>query len=204
MAGGNPISADAGERRGARASRLAARLRHALGAEALVGPFHQPLGHFSGTGPTEDELARLAEAHRAMADRARAAAGDRAAEPVRMLRPEHRRPGGGARRGGGPAELRLSLRHLPLQHRGARPGGGDRRDDRGDPGYIHISENDRGTPGRGHIDHAAAIRAARGGRLRRLVHVEAFGQALPDLAPRPGGLAAALRQRGRCWRPARG
>ena len=42
----------------------------ALGAEVLCGPFHQPLGQFTGAGRTEDELGRLAEAHRAMADRA--------------------------------------------------------------------------------------------------------------------------------------
>ncbi|HVG48959.1 MAG TPA: TIM barrel protein, partial [Rubellimicrobium sp.] len=44
----------------------------ALGAESLGGPIHAPLGHFTGRGPTEDELARGAEAHRALAERAAA------------------------------------------------------------------------------------------------------------------------------------
>ena len=48
--------------------------------------------------------------------------------------------------------------------------------------YIHISENDRGTPGKGHIDHAAAIRAAKAAGYDGWFTIEAFGQALPDLA----------------------
>jgi D-psicose/D-tagatose/L-ribulose 3-epimerase len=39
----------------------------ALGAQALVGPWYQPLGVFSGEGPSEAELARCAEVHRAVA-----------------------------------------------------------------------------------------------------------------------------------------
>ena len=48
--------------------------------------------------------------------------------------------------------------------------------------HIHISENHRGAPGSGHIDHAAAIRAARDAGYDGWFTVEAFGQALPDLA----------------------
>ena len=44
----------------------------ALGAESLGGPIHAPLRHFTGAGPTEDELTRGAEAHRALAERAAA------------------------------------------------------------------------------------------------------------------------------------
>jgi hypothetical protein len=48
--------------------------------------------------------------------------------------------------------------------------------------HIHISENHRGAPGSGHIDHAAAIRAAKAAGYDGWFTVEAFGQALPDLA----------------------
>ena len=48
--------------------------------------------------------------------------------------------------------------------------------------YIHISENDRGTPGRGHIDHAAATGRAKAAGYDGWFTIEAFGQALPDLA----------------------
>jgi D-psicose/D-tagatose/L-ribulose 3-epimerase len=48
--------------------------------------------------------------------------------------------------------------------------------------HVHISENDRGAPGRGHIDHAAAIGALKAAGYDGWFTVEAFGQALPDLA----------------------
>ncbi len=62
--------------------------------------------------------------------------------------------------------------------------------------YIHISENDRGTPGKGHIDLAAAIRAAKARGLRRLVHHRGLR---PGYARPRGGdpdLAAHLREHG--------
>ncbi|MEL6992972.1 MAG: TIM barrel protein, partial [Pseudomonadota bacterium] len=37
------------------------------GVELLCGPFHGPLGIFTGTGPTERELEVLAQSHRQMA-----------------------------------------------------------------------------------------------------------------------------------------
>jgi D-psicose/D-tagatose/L-ribulose 3-epimerase len=48
--------------------------------------------------------------------------------------------------------------------------------------HVHISENDRGAPGSGHIDHAGAIRALKAAGYDGWLTVEAFGQALPDLA----------------------
>jgi D-psicose/D-tagatose/L-ribulose 3-epimerase len=48
--------------------------------------------------------------------------------------------------------------------------------------HIHISENHRGAPGTGHIDHAAAIRAAKAAGYDGWFTIEAFGQAMPDLA----------------------
>ena len=54
----------------------------AMGAQALVGPYYQPLGVFSGDGPQEDELARCADVHRAIAQRARDAGLICALEPL--------------------------------------------------------------------------------------------------------------------------
>ena len=48
--------------------------------------------------------------------------------------------------------------------------------------HVHISENDRGTPGRGHVDLGGAIRALRTAGYDGWLTIEAFGQALPDLA----------------------
>ncbi len=40
----------------------------ALGAELLCGPFFQPLGHFTGEGPTEEEKERAVAFHIELAD----------------------------------------------------------------------------------------------------------------------------------------
>ena len=150
----------------------------------LCGPFHQPLGLFSGRGPTEDELGRLAEAHRAMADRAPELT--LAIEPLNrfecyVLNTTAQAAAHVAR--GGPAELRLSLRHLPRQHRGARPG--RRRSAAtigGDPPRPHLRERPRRAraPGTSTTPPRSARRSDAG--YDGWFTVEAFGQALPDLA----------------------
>jgi D-psicose/D-tagatose/L-ribulose 3-epimerase len=179
----NPISADAGERRGGQAHLdWLVDCATALGAEVLCGPFHQPLGLFSGRGPTEDELGRLAEAHRAMADRAPGLT--LAVEPLNRFEC-----------------YVLTTNAQAAAHVAAvgRPNFGYLYDtfhsniEESDPvgslvetigaiRHIHISENHRGAPGSGHIDHAAAIRAAKAAGYDGWFTVEAFGQALPDLA----------------------
>jgi hypothetical protein len=69
----NPLSADSGIRsRGAAHLDWALDCAVALGAESVGGPFHAPLGHFTGTGPSEDEIRYGADSHRRMAERAAA------------------------------------------------------------------------------------------------------------------------------------
>ncbi len=61
----NPISPDPGEREGALSYlKWAVDCSAALGAEVLCGPYYQPLGVFTGKGPTEAEKDRAAEVHR--------------------------------------------------------------------------------------------------------------------------------------------
>ena len=52
----------------ARAAALGRRLPHGCGGEVLAGPFHQPLGVFTGDPPTAAERERLVEVHRQAAD----------------------------------------------------------------------------------------------------------------------------------------
>ena len=68
----NAISCDPAVRKAA-IERLKTIVRHSaiLGADILCGPFHQALGVFSGSGPTEEEFNRAADVHRAVADEAR-------------------------------------------------------------------------------------------------------------------------------------
>ena len=179
----NPISADAAERKGGQAHLdWLLDCAEALGAEVLCGPFHQPLGVFTGRGPAEDELARLVEAHRAMADRAKGMT--LAVEPLNRFECY---------------VLTTNAQAAAHVARVGRPNFGYLYDtfhsniEEADPvgsltatfpaiRHIHISENHRGAPGSGHIDHAAAIRAARDAGYDGWFTVEAFGQALPDLA----------------------
>ncbi|MBV9531574.1 MAG: sugar phosphate isomerase/epimerase, partial [Bradyrhizobium sp.] len=48
--------------------------------------------------------------------------------------------------------------------------------------HVHVSENDRGIPGTGHVDFAAVFDALKESKYDGWLTVEAFGQALPDLA----------------------
>ena len=155
----------------------------ALGAEVLIGPFTQPLGVFSGSGPTGAEWAALVAAHQAMADHAGDAlilaveplnrfecyALNTTAQAARLVADVGRRNYG----------YLYDTFHANIEER--------------DPvgaiaatapaiAYVHISENDRGTPGRGHIDFAATFAALKRAGYDGWLTVEAFGQALPDLA----------------------
>ncbi len=185
MAGGNPSSADL-PRSGVPASRISNWLSDcasALRAEALAGPFHQPLGVNSAARVRpRTNSARLVEAHQAMADRSPALI--LAVEPLNRFECYM---------------LNTAAQAAAHVARVDRPNFGylydtfhaniEERDPVGVIGetikaisYIHISENDRGTPGKGHIDHAAAIRAAKAAGYDGWFTIEAFGQAMPDLA----------------------
>src|SRR5947209_2451583 len=70
----SPISPDAKVRKAA-VDRIkwAIEMTATLGGENLCGPYHSPLGVFSGTGPTADEKARAAEVLRQAAEEAQKA-----------------------------------------------------------------------------------------------------------------------------------
>ncbi len=182
----NPVSDDAAARRGGIAHlKWLVDCSEALGAEVLCGPYHQPLGQFSGAGPTEAENERMVEAHRAMADHAARVEGLRlAVEPLNRFEC-----------------YMLNTNAAAAAHVKAvdRPNFGYLYDtfhsniEENDPigsiaetigqiAHVHISENNRGAPGAGHIDLAGAIRALEAAGYDDWMTVEAFGQALPDLA----------------------
>lgn len=155
-----------------------------LGSPMLCGPFHQPLGQFSGHGPTEAERGHCAEVHRAAAEHAGSAgitlvmeylnrfecyfANTMADALAHAARVDH--PGFGVMHDtfhanieeadpiGIIAESRPFLRH------------------------IHISENTRGTPGRGHLPWPDIFAAIRASGYDGWLTIEAFGRALPALA----------------------
>lgn len=156
---------------------------HAMGAVSIAGPFTQPLGLFTGQGPTAAEWHRLVTAHQQMADHAGPTlalmveplnrfecyilntARDAARLVAAVNRPNYRylydtfhahieeqNP------------LNALIATLPAI------------------GHVHISENDRGTPGCGHAALIPTLNALRDAGFDGWISVEAFGQAIPDLA----------------------
>ena len=182
----NPISADAAERRGGHgASRLAARLRRRRSApRCSAGRSTSRSASSPGAGRPRTSSARLVEAHRAMADRApRADAGGRAAEPVRVLRADHqrRRRRRTWRGWGGRTSAISTTPSTPTSRSATRSG--SIGETIGAIRHIHISENHRGAPGtRAHRPRGGDPGGAGDAGYDGWFTVEAFGQALPDLA----------------------
>ncbi len=157
---------------------------HALGGKLCSGPFHQPLGEFSGLPPQADELARLAEVHKAAAHYAATAGVTLAVEPLNRFECYI---------------LNTAAAATALVEQVNEPNYGYLYDtfhsnieENSVEGviaptahairHVHISDNTRGVPGAGHIDFAAVFRALRRAGYDGWMTVEAFGSALPDLA----------------------
>lgn len=181
----NPIGADPIERAAGRAHLdWAMDCAIALGAESIGGPFHAPIGHFTGSGPSEDELRYGAEAHHAMAERA--ASHDIYLSLEHLNRFETyflntmEQSRAYVERVDHPAfRIMYDTFHANIEEQNQ----GRAIDHLGDAmGVLHISENDRGIPGRGHIDFAEIFRAARRAGFDGWVTIEAFGSGLPELA----------------------
>ena len=156
----------------------------ALGAESLGGPIHAPIGHFTGTGATESELAHGAEAHHALAVRAAAHGVYLSIEPLNRFETYFLNTMQQARayvdQIDHPAcRIMYDTFHAHIEEQsqaGAIATLGSKM------GVLHVSENDRGIPGRGQIDFAAVFRAARAQGYDGWVTLEAFGAGLPELA----------------------
>lgn len=164
----------------------------ALGAESMGGPFHAPIGWFTGSGPTEDELKYGADAHHALAERAAANGIYLSLEHLNRFETHFLNTMEQARayvdRVDHPLfKIMYDTFHANIEER--------------DPeaaialigsaiGVFHVSENDRGIPGRGHIDFAAMFSALKAAGYDGWLTLEAFGAGLP-------AIAAATR----VWRP---
>jgi D-psicose/D-tagatose/L-ribulose 3-epimerase len=181
----NPISPDA-------AIRAAAAERHkwaidcsaALGAETMLGPFHSPLGVFTGDGPTADEKKWGADTLRKAAEYAKPAklmlaieylnrfecyflttAVDAAALVKAVDHPNFR--------------TMYDTFHANIEE--VRPSTAIKAVA---PylAHVHISENNRGTPGTGQVNWFESFRTLREVGYDGWLVIEAFGRALPALA----------------------
>ena len=181
----NPVSPDPGARaRGNEHLNWALDCAIALGAESVGGPFHAPIGQFTGAGPTEEELQWGAEAHRAMAKRAAANGIMLSLEPLNRFETYFLNTAAQAKayveRVGHPAfRIMYDTFHSHIEEKSQLEA---IRILAGCFGVVHISENDRGIPGTGQIDFPAIFRALRATGFDDCLCVEAFGSGLPEIA----------------------
>jgi D-psicose/D-tagatose/L-ribulose 3-epimerase len=156
----------------------------ALGADLICGPLHSPLGHFSGEGPTAQELAASVSSQRQIGEHA-AGLGitvalealnrfecylvntmdDLAAHVLEIAHPNIR--------------AMYDTFHANIEE--TDPIGALTRNI-GTVAHIHISENDRGVPGRGNIRWPETYSAIAGTGYDGWLTIESFGRGLPDLA----------------------
>ncbi len=181
----NPVSADTRHRKGAvEYLKWAIDCSAAVGSTVLCGPFYQPLGVFTGEGPTEQEKQRAAEVHRQAAEYAAKANLILAVEFLNRFECYF---------------LNTMADTVNYINRINRPNVGVLFDtfhaniEEKDPvgcisqyidaiKHVHISENDRGTPGKGHVNWPCTFKALRSGGYDGWLVIEAFGRAMPDLA----------------------
>lgn len=156
----------------------------ALGASLICGPLHSTLGHFSGEGPTREELANSVSSQRQIGDHAEALGITVALEALNRF------------------ECYLVntmddlAKHLAdIAHPNIRamydtfhanieetdPIGALTRHAQA-VSHIHISENDRGVPGRGNIPWRETYAAIADIGYEGWLTIESFGRGLPDLA----------------------
>ena len=156
----------------------------ALGATTLCGPFEAPLGVFSGSPPTADERSRAVENLRAAAEHA--ATRDvtiaveylnrfemylvNCAEDAAALVREVDHPN---------CRLMYDTFHAHIEEKDPRAALASCRDVLV---HVHASENDRGTPGTGQVAWDTTFAALKEIGYDGWIVIEAFGDALPDLA----------------------
>jgi D-psicose/D-tagatose/L-ribulose 3-epimerase len=156
----------------------------AADGEVLCGPFHQPLGVFSGTAPTASERANLVEVHKRAAAHAAPKNVKLSIEPLNRFEcyvlntvadsADVVRKVGAENYG-----LLYDTFHANIEEKDPV---GVIAPDLGTINHVHLSENDRGTPGKGHVPWHATLKALKRGRYDGWFVIEAFGSALPDLA----------------------
>jgi D-psicose/D-tagatose/L-ribulose 3-epimerase len=155
-----------------------------LGADILCGPFHQALGVFSGTGPTEEEFKRAADVHREVADEAQRQGLCLAIESLNRFECYFLNTIGAAaayvRRVAHPNfKTMFDTFHANIEEEDLRKAFSANV---AEIAHVHVANNDRGVPGRGHIDFQSIFRAIKSSGYNGWLTIEAFGRALPELA----------------------
>jgi len=181
----NPLSADAAVRAAAVAHlNWALECSAALGSKLLMGPYHQPLGVFTGDGPTAEEKKRAAEVHHQAAEIAATYGIQMTIEPLNRFECYFINT---------LADAAAHVKRVDHPNFATMYDSFHANIEEKDPvgviaphigviQHVHISENDRGTPGRGHVPFKEILAALKGAGYDGWLTIEAIGRALPDLA----------------------
>ncbi|RCS22701.1 sugar phosphate isomerase/epimerase [Phyllobacterium salinisoli] len=181
----NPLSGDPDvRRRGRQYLDWIMECSLALGSECVGGPFHAPIGCFTGTGPSVDEIRYGAEAHNRMAETAKANGIYLSLEHLNRFETHFLNTMAQAKAYVAAVDhdafsIMYDTFHANIEEQ-KQPAA--IATIAGHIGVLHVSENDRGIPGRGHIDFPEIFRAIRKTGFDGWVTVEAFGGGLPELA----------------------
>ncbi|MFC3174100.1 sugar phosphate isomerase/epimerase family protein [Novosphingobium bradum] len=183
----SPLSPDAAHRRAA-GDHLARVIEctHVLGGQVIAGPWFQPLGVFSGSGPTAAELDRCAEVHRGALALMREAGIVPGLEPLNrfeayLLNTCEQAIAYAERVGPGGIGILYDTFHANIEEKDPIAALHALHAS-GNLAHVHISENDRGTPGRGHAAIPETIRALKALGYDGWLTIEAFGRSVPELA----------------------
>ena len=156
----------------------------ALGADLLVGPFYQPVGNFTGIGPTDDEKKHAAEHARASAEHAARAGITLAVEFLNRFEAYFLTTMDGVAEHVKAVDMPNFKAMFDTFHANI---------EEADPvkslcvhsdiiTHVHISENNRGVPGRGHVDWRGVFGTLRSTGYDNWLTIEAFGRVLPAFA----------------------
>lgn len=156
----------------------------ALGAQTIGGPFHAPIGHFTGSGPTPEEWQRGAEAHHRMAAKAAERGMTLALEPLNRFETHYLNTAGQAAQYcelvDHPAfGIMYDTFHAHIEEKDQAQAIAALA---GKINVLHVSENDRGTPGTGQIEFDNVFSAVKETGFDGWVVMEAFGAGVPELA----------------------
>ena len=156
----------------------------ALGSEILGGPYHQPLGIFSGEPPSQKEKEYAAKVHQDAADYAKQVSINLSIEPLNRFECYFLNIGQDASDYDDLVDrdnfgYLYDTFHANIEEKD--PVGVINKTIK-NINHIHISENDRGTPGKGNVPWAETFEAIKNSGYDGWLTIEAFGRALPDLA----------------------
>jgi D-psicose/D-tagatose/L-ribulose 3-epimerase len=181
----NPISPDARIRSaGVEANKRTLDSCQALGAHALVGPFHSAIGEFTGAGRTDDEWKWGVESMRQVAEHAAKCGVTLGVEYLNRFECYFLNTAADAIKfveavGHPNCKTMYDTFHANIEEKDPI---GVIKAVKPHTALIHISENDRSTPGQGNIPWAETFKAIRESGYDGWLVIEAFGLSLPELA----------------------